>query len=60
MRAVDKVLTVSEAAQLIGLSSRQVQRLCKSGKLEHRDAAGVYLIEKSSIQAYKEQSQSPS
>ena len=53
MSVLDQVITASEAAALLGVTTRQVQRLCKAGKLDNRYADGVYLITRESVTRYK-------
>ena len=53
MTILDQVITASEAARLLGVSARQVQRLCQSGKLDSRTSDGVYLILRSSVDHYR-------
>ncbi|MCC3376873.1 helix-turn-helix domain-containing protein [Cohnella sp. REN36] len=52
MNPLDEVLTVTEAAALLRVTPRQVQRLCKSGKLVSRYADGIYLILRQSAVDY--------
>jgi len=52
MSVLDQVITASEAAALLGVTTRQVQRLCKAGKLDNRYADGVYLITRESVTRY--------
>lgn len=47
--ALNQVITAQEAALILGVTMRQVQRLCKAGKLECRYADGIWLILKSSV-----------
>lgn len=47
--ALEQVITAQEAAPMLGVTMRQVQRLCKAGKLECRYADGIWLILKSSV-----------
>lgn len=49
MNPLNLVITAQEASRLLGVTVRQVQRLCKSGKLTARYADGVWLILKSSV-----------
>jgi len=49
MNPLDHVITVQEASKLLGVTVRQVQRLCKSGKLTARYADGIWLILKESV-----------
>jgi hypothetical protein len=44
-----EVITAKEAAKLLGVTPRQVQNMCKAGKLECRYADGVWLILKNSL-----------
>lgn len=44
-----EVITAKEAAAILGIQPRQVQNLCKSGKLDARYASGVWLIVKASL-----------
>lgn len=46
MSILNQVVTVNEASRILGVTVRQVQRLCKSGKLECRYADGIWLIVK--------------
>jgi len=48
---LEQVITAQEASKLLEVTVRQVQRLCKSGKLTARYADGVWLILKSSVYA---------
>ncbi|MBB6675329.1 helix-turn-helix domain-containing protein [Cohnella nanjingensis] len=52
MNPLDEVLTVTEVAALLRVTPRQVQRLCKSGKLISRYADGIYLILRQSAADY--------
>lgn len=49
MNPLDQVITAPEASRLLGVTVRQVQRLCKAGKLVCRYADGIWLILKSSL-----------
>lgn len=49
MNPLEQVITAQEASRFLGVTVRQVQRLCKSGKLTARYADGIWLILKSSI-----------
>ena len=53
MSILDRVITASEAAALLGVTTRHVQRMCKAGKLDSRYADGVYLITRESVSQYK-------
>lgn len=58
MNPLNQVITAQEAAELLfGASTpttkRQVQRLCKTGKLLHRSAPGGLLIDLQSVEDYK-------
>jgi excisionase family DNA binding protein len=44
-----QVITAKEAAKLLGVTPRQVQNMCKAGKLEARYADGVWLILRMSL-----------
>lgn len=44
-----EVVTAKEAAKILGVTPRQVQNMCKAGKLDCRYASGVWLIVKASI-----------
>lgn len=46
---LDKVITVQEAAEILGISPRAVQLQCEKGKLVCRKAKGTWLILKSSL-----------
>lgn len=54
MSILDEVLTVNEVSKILNVTPRQVQRLCKSGKLIARYADGIWLILKSSVEAPSE------
>ncbi|XEC97034.1 hypothetical protein AB6A23_11115 [Paenibacillus tarimensis] len=63
MKPLDEVITALEAVEILagpGLSKeviasekRQIQRLCKRGAIEARQAPGALLILKSSVLEYK-------
>lgn len=47
-----QVVTAAEAAEMIGVSKRQIARLCSDGRLENREAPGGLLILKTSVDEY--------
>lgn len=48
-------LTAAEAAEIIGVTPRQVRRLCKDKKLTSRlFAPGAYIVQRDSAEAYKD------
>lgn len=49
INSVHQVVTVSEAASILGVTPRHVQRMCKSGILTSRYADGIWLILRSSL-----------
>lgn len=53
MTTLEAVITAQEASRLLGVTMRQVQRLCKAGRLVARDADGIYLILRESVEQYK-------
>ena len=46
---LNKIITVQEAAEILGISARAVQQKCEQGKLKCRKAGGTWLILKSSL-----------
>jgi chemotaxis signal transduction protein len=48
---LDEVLTVNEVSKILNVTPRQVQRMCKAGKLTTRYADGIWLILKSSVKS---------
>lgn len=50
---LEQVITAQEASKILGVTTRQVQRLCKTNVLKNRYADGVYLILKESLKEYK-------
>lgn len=44
-----QVITVQEAAEILNVTPRQVQRLCEQGKFKCRKANGTWLILRSSL-----------
>lgn len=48
----DRLLTVSEAAALLGLSRRTIHNLGGAGKLEFKGTKGKFLIPAASIASY--------
>jgi hypothetical protein len=49
---LQKVVTATEAAELLQVTRRQISRLCKLDKLDYRDASGILLITKKSVDQY--------
>lgn len=49
MNKLDEVITVQEAAEILGVTPRQIQRLCEQGKFKCRKAKGTWLILRSSL-----------
>lgn len=49
MNSLNEVVTVQEAAEILGINVRQVQRLCEKGKYKCRKANGTWLILRSSL-----------
>jgi len=50
---LDSVLTIREAATLMGLSERRVLVLCVQGRIEARQGGGAWLISRASAMAYR-------
>ena len=44
-----QVITVQEAAEILCVTPRQIQRLCEQGKFKCRKAKGTWLILRSSL-----------
>ncbi|BBH18712.1 hypothetical protein Back11_00570 [Paenibacillus baekrokdamisoli] len=49
---LDHVLTTAEVAEKLQVTKRQVARLCKANKLIYREAPGLLLILKESVEEY--------
>lgn len=49
MNKLDEIITVQEAAEILGISPRAIQQKCEQGKLICRKAKGTWLILKSSL-----------
>lgn len=46
---LNKIITVQEVSEILGISPRAVQQKCEQGKLKCRKAGGTWLILKSSL-----------
>lgn len=51
---LEQVLTAAEAADKLGVTRRQISRLCSQGKLKYREAPGSLLLLKASVEEYAE------
>ena len=49
MNALNEIITVQEAADILGITPRAVQQKCEQGKLKCRKAKGTWLILRSSL-----------
>ena len=46
---LNKIITVQEAAEILGISPRAIQLNCEKGKYKCRKAKGTWLILRSSL-----------
>jgi len=50
-------ISTQEASQMLGITRRRVQQLCKSGKLEAVWFAYRWLVKPSAVEAYRQERQ---
>ena len=53
---LEEIITVQEAAEILGITERGVRWNCESGKYKARKAGKVWLIDRKSIEMQKAES----
>lgn len=53
MTALEQIITATEAAEILGISPRGVQKNCEAGKYNARKSGATWLIDKTTLKSSK-------
>jgi len=48
----DKWITTSEASQIVGVTSHQIRKLLRDGKIKYKKFGWAYMVNRESAEAY--------